>query len=302
MNLRHQLPVCEVSRIDDALERVDENIGIVAVVESPLELLKIAIHVLDAHLVECPREGTLEQAPHALHAVRVNVAHDPHFLGMVHRFMARIAVLDSDIGLQLIRVDGLGFILYGAADEIVERATLDVRDALDANLAAALDGSRNPRLVALVGAALALLLAAYQCLIDLHDTQKRGAFKRLVSHRFTNAVAEIPCRSVGDPERSLHLASGNAFLGFAHQVDRDEPFAQGQVGIVHDGSAHHRELVSARAAFPAVVLRQLQNIQIAATGATHTRRPSDFFKCLAAFIVIREFLNQGHKVHDSKAS
>ena len=74
----------EVSRVDDALERVDENIRVVSVVEPPLELLKVAIHVFRAHLVERADKRTLEQAPHAFHAVCVNVAHDPDFLGVVY--------------------------------------------------------------------------------------------------------------------------------------------------------------------------------------------------------------------------
>ena len=157
--------------------------------------------------------------------------------------MARVAN-DADVGAQFIRIDGLGL--------NVERVLLDIRDSLDANLAPALDGSRNPRLVALVGAALALLLAAYQCLIDLHDTQKRGAFKRLVSQcggRDTMPFGRRPRASFASGKRKC--------LSWIRTSGRS-PFAQGQVGIVHDGSAHHRELVSARAAFP---IRSPQRVQ-----------------------------------------
>lgn len=50
--LRHQLPISKMLSVHDPSQRIAENVGIVAVVESPFEFLDVAIHVLDAHLVE----------------------------------------------------------------------------------------------------------------------------------------------------------------------------------------------------------------------------------------------------------
>ena len=87
--------------VHDPRDGVPENVGIVAVVEPPLELFKVTIQTLCAHLVERADERTLEQAPHAFHSVGMNVAHNPHFLGVVHGLMARVAILNrlfSDSG------------------------------------------------------------------------------------------------------------------------------------------------------------------------------------------------------------
>ena len=56
-------------RVDDALERVAEDVAVVAVVEPPLQLFEVAVKMLRADLVESPDNGTLEQAPDALDAV-----------------------------------------------------------------------------------------------------------------------------------------------------------------------------------------------------------------------------------------
>ena len=90
----------------------------------------------------------------------MHVAYDPFLFGVVHGLMARVSVFNADVRAKLIRVDGLGFVLDVALDEVMEGIALDIRYALYANLSPALDSSRNPLLVALVAVALALRLAA----------------------------------------------------------------------------------------------------------------------------------------------
>lgn len=96
--------------IHDPAENVPENVWVIAIVESSLELLKIVIHVLGAHLVEYIDEGTLEQTPYAFHAVGVNVAHGLHFLVVVYCLVERVVVSDADIGFEFVRVGSLGLV------------------------------------------------------------------------------------------------------------------------------------------------------------------------------------------------
>lgn len=59
-------------------------------------------------------------------------------------------------------------------------------------------------------------------------------------------MTEIPSRLVGaDPEDPLKLVSAHALLALAHQEDGEEPRPERQVGIVHDRSSRHAELVVA---------------------------------------------------------
>ena len=96
--------------------------------------------MLRAHLVERPDDGALEQAPHALDAVGVDVADDPFLGRVVDRLVARILVTDPDVALEIVSIDGFGFVLYGAAYKLVERVLADVRDALNTDAATAFDG------------------------------------------------------------------------------------------------------------------------------------------------------------------
>ena len=138
VRLGDQLPVGQGSGVDDPLHGVTEDMRVVAVVESPLQFLKVAVQVLDAHLVKGADDGTLEQAPHALYAVGVNIAHNPLLGNMAHCLMSRVVIRNPQVGLEVVGVYSLSLILDRAPDESVQGFPFDVRDPLDSDFPAAL--------------------------------------------------------------------------------------------------------------------------------------------------------------------
>ena len=209
---RNESSVRDIVRVHDPAQRIVEQARIVPVVEPPLKLFKITVHMLSAHLVKRPYDGTLEQGPDALDAVGVHVADNPLFLGMPDGFMPGVMVRDSEIGFQLVGVDGFRFVLDGAPDKVMERPPFDVGDALDADVPPPLDGPGDPGLVSLVGSPLVLCPASYKRFVHFHDAEQRWPLKRIVAHSLPDSVAEIPGRPVGDAEGSLKLKRGDAFL------------------------------------------------------------------------------------------
>ena len=215
MRSSHQLPVPERVGVDDACQRVAEDMRVVAVVEPPLQFFEVAVHMLGAHLVERADDGALEQAPDTFNAVGVDVADDPFLGTMVDGLMAGVSVADANVALEFIGVDRLGLVAHGALDEGMERGLTDVWDALDTDAAAALDGPCYPVLVVPVGAALTLDPATYERLIYFHDSDQCGAGEGVVTHRFADAVAQVPGRPVGYSEGAVKLVSGYPFLALA---------------------------------------------------------------------------------------
>ena len=222
-----------------------EDMGVVPVVKPPLQLFKVAVHMLDADMMERPDDGALEEAPHTLNPISVHVTDYPFLNGVVNGLVARVVVRDTEIGFQLVGVDGLGLVLDGAGDEAVERLLLHVGDALKPDFPVTLDSASDDGFVALVPPALALLLSAHIGLVHLDHTNQRGTAERVVSHGFTNAVAKMPRRAVGGPESALKLVGGHALLGLAHEVNGGEPLSKRQVGIVHDSPGGYGELIAA---------------------------------------------------------
>ena len=64
-------------------------------------------------------------------------------------------------------------------------------------------------------------------------------------HGSADAVTEIPSRLIGNAKGALHLVGAHALLRFTHEIDRNEPLREWQVGIVEDGARHYAELVAA---------------------------------------------------------
>ena len=242
----HQLPISEVSSIDDATQGVREDMRVVSVVESPLQFLKIAVQVLPAHLVKGADNGAFEQAPDSLDTVGVDLSDNPLLRGMAHGLVYGVAIFNPHVGLQLIGVNRLSLILNCSMDEIMESVTLDIGDALDSDLSAVpLDGTGHPCLAFLATRSDVAFLSTDQGFIHFHDPKQGRSLKGIVSHGLTDAVAQIPGCLVCDSQGSVELIGAHALFGFAHQVDRQEPLAQWKVGVVHDGSRRDAELIAA---------------------------------------------------------
>ena len=70
--------------------------------------------------MECSDYRPLEQAPHALDAVGVDLADNPLLRGVAHGLVYGVVISNPHVGLQLIGVNGLSLILDGSTNEIVE--------------------------------------------------------------------------------------------------------------------------------------------------------------------------------------
>ena len=300
MSLRHQLPISEIFSVDNAVQRITENMGIVAVIETPFQFLKVSVQVLPAHLVEGSDNRTLEQAPHALYPVGVDLSCHPFLSGVAHSLMPCVVIFNPHVGLQLIGVNRLSLILNGSMDEIMESVALDIGNALDSNLTAIpLDGTGDPSLVALVCMTLAFGAATYQCLIHFHDPEESGSGEGVVSHRLSDAVAKIPGCLVRDSQSAVKLVRAHTLLGFAHEIDSSKPLSQGQVGVVHDGSRGHAEMIAASLAVPLSASLDSSDRCITTPDTGNPIRPAQAFQMLAAFVIIVETIKQREDIHES---
>src|SRR5207253_8251307 len=85
----------------------------------------------------------VEEAPHALDRVGVNLAVDPLVPVVIDRAVNGVRVADADVGLILVRVDGLSVRGYHVGQEALDRLSAGVRCDAEPDLAAALDGAEH---------------------------------------------------------------------------------------------------------------------------------------------------------------
>ena len=279
--------------VNDTAKSVNEDMVVVAVGKPPLQLFQVSSQVLVADLVEGSDDAPLEKAPHALYGVGMNISNGPLFDAMIDGFMTGVAVFNPQVSRQFVRVDSFCFILYGAIDEAVESVPLSIGNLLQTDGSAALDSSSDPNFIALVGSALAFSLPAYQGFVHLDNAQKSRAFEGSVTHSLTDTMAEIPSCLVSHSQGPLELERADSLLGLAHQIDGDEPLTEGKVGIVHDGTSRHGELVAAVIAVVLVSRLYFRYARRATPETSHAIGPAQPFQQLPALGIRAVIVNQG---------
>ena len=298
-DLSNQFPVGEASGVYDSAQSIAEDMWVVTVVESPFQLFQIAVQMLDAHLVEGSDDGTLEKAPHPFYAISVNVANNPLLGRMAHSPVYGVFVLDPKVRPKFVGVNRLSFIPDCSIDEIMQGSALDIGYAFDPDLPAALDGSGHPCLIALVCVSFASGASSYQSFIHFNNSDQSRAFKGVVAHRLSDAVAEIPSRLVRYSQSSMELIGRYSLAGFAHQIDCRKPFSQRQMGIVHDSARSGAEMVTASQAVPLATALDAGHFHATATDTGNPVRPPQTLQVLSALLIIIETIKQGDDIHDS---
>lgn len=250
--------------------------------------------MLHADVVIRADDRPLEQAPDALDAVRMNVSAHPFLYAVIDALVLRVLIGNTEIGGKLIGVDGfrVGSGVFG--NEFVKHFLAGMLDDLKANLAPALHGSDGDSLVPLVSVAHTACLATNVGFVNLYNAPQKRTIG--VPQRRTDAMAQMPSGLVGDAQRPLNLQGAHAFLALRHQVDGEEPFRQGQMGIVKDRAGRNRELIAAAIAVVLVAIKHGRDAFAFAARALDTFRPAKLSKTLAALFIAAKFLDQADKI------
>ena len=90
MTLGREFGVFEATALDHPPQRVAEDVGVVPVVEPPLQFVEIGVEMLGTDLVERTDDRAFQKAPDALYAVRVDppVSDPPTGCASARRFPA----------------------------------------------------------------------------------------------------------------------------------------------------------------------------------------------------------------------
>lgn len=113
-------------------------------------------------------------------------------------------------------------------------------------------------------------------------------------------MTEVPGRLIRDADRPTQLVGGHALFGFDHQEHGHEPFPQGKLGILQDGSDSYAELVGAFLTLVLMAGLYPADLRGFAPWASNTIRPADMLQIGVAFVFGAELLYQFDQVHNSK--
>ena len=244
--------------------------------------------MLNANLVERADDRALEETPNAFDTVGVNVTNYPFKVSMADAFVSRVVVSDAEIGTQFVGIERFGFVLGDRGDEGMNRGFLDIGDASESDLPAALQRTSNVDALVTRDAATTALpvfgiapVGNQHRFVEFDDSKESGASVQRL-HRFADTMAEIPRGFVSGAERSLHLVGAHGFLALDHEIDSGKPLPERKLGVVEDRSRRDREAVAASVTVELIPSRDLRH-GIGLTPRTdRATGPAEFEQVVAA--------------------
>lgn len=273
-----------------------------AVVVTELVLRQIAVQVLLAAVLVHALHAALEDAEVALDGVRVDIAAHV-FTGLVGgEVVAREVLADAGVVAGFVGVER-GFLGNVLADDRHQGGNLEiVNDHAFGAASGAVNEGQHLHLVVVSGLLFHARLATDEGLIDLdHAATSAEARKRIVAHRFADAVRHEPRGLEGDTKSAVELVAADALLAGTHQIDRLQPEVHRNVAGFKNGADLDGEGLAARVALVGAdaggLAAQLASaLTFAAVRADTTVRPDARFDIgVSSFFVVE--LRAGQNGH-----
>ena len=208
------------------LQRLKKQRVRVPAIEAERHLIQVGRKMLCRDLVPRSNDATFQQREGGFDAVRCHVTPDVD----ASRVLDCLVLASVDprlhhglgVALPLIRHHDFDILTDVLFDELGKGPGLDILSLEEAELTAALFDADHDLLIAVLDRTTVHTaradLAPYPGLIHLHNAPQRLRVDLL--HSRADAMAEIPCRLVGEAKLPLDLACAHALLGFAEQVGR----------------------------------------------------------------------------------
>lgn len=274
--------------------RLLENVFVIAIVISELELCDVKRQIFFAYLVIAADDPAFEQRPKTFNRVRMNCADDILAFGVIDR-LVRINLVQAVIRVELVGNQKAHFVRNGLLHECDKVLCVHVIDDAGDHVALARYRAGNRRFL---GCATERArprrtfarLAANIGLVNFDDPHKLAEI--LVLKRRANAMAHIPSRLVrAEAHVALYLPRTDALLTCQHKMNDLEPIAQLQISIFEDRANEVREPISialsALGAFPLKrhLLKGIDFVRTAARAANSARPASGDQKAVASLFV-----------------
>jgi hypothetical protein len=268
-----------------SFDRRPENIRILPVVISELELSNIQRHIFAAHFVKRADNATLEDRPEAFNGLSVDRADDVLAFGVINDAV-RIFLAKTLVAYPLISAKQTDFVGDGFANEGGESGGLDVRDDARNHIPLAADSADDRRFAgtdAACSTAPAALIpmpifgqAADESFINLDDTAE---LINVFHQRDADAMAHIPSSfKRSETHITPNLASTYSLFASEHQMNDAVPIAERFIGVFENCSSNMGEAIAVRCALFALPMpfarRKIVNGGVATTRAANAFRPA----------------------------
>lgn len=279
---------------------INEQVGLVATIESESHFFAVGLQMLGAHPMPTADDTALEKRERGFNGVRVDVAFgvDTELVpdGLVPSVFPKM-LSGATVPKRIIGEQNVHVFADVLADVLFERAGLRVFGVKESQIAAALtDADDDFLVVVFCSASLPPIFATNKCFVHFDFAVEHGLIH--FHHRVTDAVAEIPRRFVAtESKRPLNLTGRHSLLRLAQKFGCQEPLRKWKMRIVEYGSDRHAKLILAIGAFKLALRKKARDCSALAARACHTFRPAKSCKELFAFLFCTVVVIQLSEVH-----
>jgi hypothetical protein len=299
-------------RISTSLDRRSENVCVLPVVITELELGNIQRHIFAAHFVERSDYAAFEDRPEAFDGLSMDCSDDILAFGVVNNAM-RIFAVKPIVAGPLIGTEQADFMRDGFANKCGESVGADIRDHAGNNIALAANGADDRSLAradaARSAAAPAFIpmpvfgQAANESFIDFDNAAE---LFDVLHESGSNLMAHEPSGPVrSEAHIAIDLQGAHAFLARKHEMDHAKPLPQRLVRILENRSGNMGEAIvsSRRRAFVAQPVplhcTVFLDLHVAASRTDYAFWPAATGEIGATSVFVREGffpLDDGHLV------
>ena len=271
-------------------QRILEKVRVLPMAEPEGHFIDIGGQVLGAHMVMRPDQTALEQAEDILDRIDVLLGSRP-FLALIER-LVRDNLRYFVIGWQRVGNHHLYVLAQVALNKFAQMLAIHLAQSRQFRAAAALDQPNNAGFTSGPASAFAALGSAHESFVHLNDAVEFG----VIAHGVPDAMAQVPGRLVTDSERPLDLVGRNALLGFADEINREEPFPERQMRVMENAACCYGKLVAAFIAVKQSARLHLRGALGLAARAADAFGPAQANQKIAAFVFAIEVFDQLNQV------
>jgi len=269
-----------------SLDRRSEDVRVLPIVITELELGDIQRHIFAAHFVERADHATLEDRPEAFDGLGMDRADDILASRMVNS-RVRVILVERIVALTLIGAKQADPMRHRFADEGGESGGIHVCDNTRNDVTLAADRPDDRRLAGTntpgsTAAAAFIPMPVFGQAADesFVDFDNSAELIDVLHQRGSDLMAHEPSGFVRtEPHVTIKLQSAHTFLASEHQMNDAIPITKRLIGVFENRSRDNREPIAVRRACPALPMEELVGrrvieIGIAATRATDAIRPA----------------------------
>jgi len=290
-----------------------ENVGILTVIISKREFIKVERQILSAHVMVRSHDSAFQQAPKVINVASVNRTMDIFFSAVVDGAMLVAHSFKPTIAGEFVSCYQVYLLAHSFTDKTIQCSGVRLFDHLAGDISFAADCTDNSAFAGAAGNMTFLVpmtILVFSANVSfIHFNNAHESLKFGIMHSSSKPMAHVPSGGIGASNLPLNLECTNSLFAVKHLPENLKPCFQRHIGILKDRTNGNREAVRRARIRSTCFARPMErprrkriDLRITAPRACSASWPAPLHKEFFASIFTRECFYQLFKCHHNGES